>query len=222
MILKRLFQDLARHREARDAVAKDSKSAIAPSVLNVGGGSKQIPIPEHYASWTHLLLDVDAAGGPDIICDARKLTSLAAEQFNAVYCSHNLEHYYRHDVDKVLCGFLHLLLPDGFAEIRVPDLRVVMERFVDGNMDIEDVLYNSAAGPITIRDVIYGWAEQIEKSGVDFYAHKTGFTSTSLESVLRKAGFGTVLVAERKEAFELCALAFKGTPTDAHRVLLGL
>jgi hypothetical protein len=222
MILKSLFQDLARHRVARDAPAKDSNPATAPSVLNVGGGSKQIPIPEHYAGWNHLLLDVDPAGGPDIVCDARKLTSLSASEFNAIYCSHNLEHYYQHDVHKVLRGFLHLLLPDGFAEIRVPDMRIVMERFVNGNMDIEDVLYNSAAGPITIRDVIYGWAEQIEKSGVDFYAHKTGFTSTSLKAVLRKAGFATVLVAERNEAFELCALAFKGTPTVAQRTLLGL
>ena len=28
-------------------------------VLNVGGGSKEIPIPEHYEGWEHVLLDLD-------------------------------------------------------------------------------------------------------------------------------------------------------------------
>ncbi len=43
-------------------------------------------------------------------------------------------------------------------------------------MDLDDILYSSAAGPITVRDVVYGWGKQIEDSGVDFYAHKTGFS----------------------------------------------
>jgi hypothetical protein len=29
-------------------------------VLNVGGGSKVIPVPEHYGGWEHVLLDIDA------------------------------------------------------------------------------------------------------------------------------------------------------------------
>ena len=70
-------------------------------VLNVGGASKTIPIPPHYAGWEHLLLDIDPRGEPDIVCDARELTSLPPAQFDAVYCSHNLEHYYRYDGRRV-------------------------------------------------------------------------------------------------------------------------
>jgi len=55
-----------------------------------------------------------------------------------------------------------------------------MKHIVDTGVDIEDVLYTSAAGPITSRDVLYGWAVEIERSGQDFYAHKTGFTPKSL------------------------------------------
>jgi SAM-dependent methyltransferase len=139
----------------------------------------------HYAGWNHLLLDIDAAGNPDIVSDARELETHAPGVFDAIYCSHNLEHYYRHDGRKVLAGFRHVLKPDGFAEIRVPDLMSVMRRVVATGMDVDDVLYDSPAGPIAVRDVLYGLGRRIESSGVDFYAHKTGFSQASLGAFLR-------------------------------------
>jgi predicted SAM-dependent methyltransferase len=95
-------------------------------VLNVGGNSKAISLPPQCADFDHILLDIDPKGAPDIVCDARKLTSLDAGQFDAVYCSNNLEHYYRHDVRGVLAGFLHFLKENGFAHIRVPDIQELM------------------------------------------------------------------------------------------------
>jgi hypothetical protein len=83
-----------------------------PRVLNVGGNDKRIPIPPHYLGWDHVLLDIDANVHPDIVCDARQLTLLPAAEFDAVYCSHNFEHYYPHDGRKVLRGFLHVLRSD--------------------------------------------------------------------------------------------------------------
>lgn len=88
-------------------------------LLNVGGNNKDIPLPPSYADFEHHLLDVDASRRPDILCDARQLKTLPAAQYDAVYCSHNLEHYYRHEVLPVLTGFLHVLKDDGFADIRV-------------------------------------------------------------------------------------------------------
>jgi SAM-dependent methyltransferase len=191
-------------------------------VLNVGGGNKTIPIPPHYDGWEHVLLDVDSRGKPDIVCDARALDSLPAGQFDAVYCSHNLEHYYRHDGAKVLRGFLHVLKPDGFAEVRVPDLECVMRRVVKDNMGIVDVLYQSGAGPISVQDVIYGLGTEIEQSGSDFYAHKTGFTPKSLGQTLTAAGFGGVFLFVAPEIFETRALAFKQPPTEEQQQLLHL
>jgi hypothetical protein len=193
-----------------------------PRVLNVGGNDRRIPIPTHYAGWEHVLLDIDASLRPDIVCDARQLTSLAAAQFDAVYCSHNLEHYHRHEGSKVLRGFLHVLRADGFAEIHVPDLRAVMQRVIDSNLDIEDVLYHSGAGAISVRDVIYGFAKEIERSGHDYFAHKTGFTPRSLYDVLKAAGFRDVFVSVAAEAFEVRALAFKASATQKQRALLDL
>jgi hypothetical protein len=191
-------------------------------VLNVGGGNKKIPIPPHYAGWEHVLLDINPALGPDLVCDARHLDSLPGGQFDAIYCSHNLEHYYRHDTQSVLRGFLHVLKHDGFAEIRVPDLRAVMQRVVRDNLDLGAVLYQSGAGPITVLDVIYGLAREIEESGSDFQQHKAGFTPQYLGRTLESAGFGAIFLFASPDAYECRALAFRGGPTPYHQQLLKL
>lgn len=179
-------------------------------LLNVGGNSKSIPLPPQYATYEHLLLDIDPKGSPDIVCDARKLASLDPCQFDVVYCSHNLEHYYRHDVRKVLAGFLHVLKDGGFAHIRVPDIHELMRATIEMGLDIDDVLYQSPAGPIMVVDVLYGYSVEIERSGNDFYAHKTGFTQKSLLKVLRQSGFSKILISVGN--LEISAIAFKGVP----------
>lgn len=179
-------------------------------VLNVGGNSKLIPLPGQYAAYEHLMLDIDPASGADIVCDARQLTRLEAAQFDAVYCAHNLEHYHRHEVPLVLAGFLHVLKDGGFAEIRVPDLAAVMQAAVAGNLDVEDVLYHAVSGPITVLDVLYGYGLEIERSGKDYFAHKTGFSQASLMRVLKRSGFSTIF--SDRGRLEVVALAFKGSP----------
>ncbi len=172
-------------------------------VLNVGGGSKTIAIPEHYQGWQHLLLDIDARGEVDVVLDARDLELLESGQFDAVYCSHNLEHYYAHDVRMVLAGFAHVLKPEGFVEIRVPDIEGVARTMLERGLDIEDTLYVAQVGPITVRDVFYGYGREIEQSGQDFYAHKTGFTRASLTGALQRAGFTIVRALDPLGAFEV-------------------
>ena len=193
---------------------------MARKVLNVGGNSKDIAMPDIYNGWTQVWLDIDPSVNPDVLCDARELITLPANTYDAIYCSHNLEHYYRHDVKKVLAGFFHVLKKDGFAHIRVPDLGAVMREFVEKNMDINDTLYVSPAGPIAIQDVIYGWGKEIERSGNDFFAHKTGFTETSLIATLMDANFYQVYSGTG--AFEVAAFAFKDEPSPAELAAIGL
>ena len=191
-------------------------------VLNVGGNSKAIPIPPHYAGWDHLLLDIDPRGNPDVLADARELTALPAAQFDAVYCSHNLEHYYVHDARRVLQGFFHVLTDDGFAEVRVPDINGLLKHLVDTGRDIDDVIYVSPAGPITAHDMLYGLSVEIERSGQDFFAHKAGFTPKSLHRKLRAAGFSSIVMGGVPGAFELFAFAFKQAPRPDQLSLLGV
>lgn len=189
-------------------------------VLNVGGNNKAIALPPEYEGFEHLLLDIDPRGNPDIVCDARNLTQLDQGQFDAIYCSHNLEHYFRHDVPKVLAGFLHVLKDDGFAQIKVPDIGEVMRVVYEKKLDIEDALYQSAIGPIKVLDVLYGLGWEIERSGQDFFAHKTGFTQKSLVNALGQAGFQSMFAVA--ENLEINMLAFKGTPSHFAKELFGL
>ena len=190
------------------------------SVLSVGGSSREIPLPLQYDGWEVFVLDIDATREPDIVCDARELTRLPAGLYDAVYCSHNLEHYFEHDVPRVLAGFVHVLKPSGFAHIRVPDMGALMRAVAEKNMDIDDVLYESPAGPIRVKDVIYGYATEIERSGSDFFAHKTGFTRQSLKKTLLECGFPYVFVTDAD--LEIVALGFRGRPEAYATALFGL
>lgn len=221
MIISKVLKDLLQRRGDAPPGGADDAPDDRATVLNVGGGA-DIPIPKHYDSRRQRVLDIDPQCRPDVLCDARELETFDAGLFDAVHCSHNLEHYHRHDGARVLRGFVHVLKPGGFAEIRVPDLHIVMRRMLEAGLDVDDTLYVSPAGPISVLDVIYGLGRQIESSGNDFFAHKTGFTAKSLLAALRQAGFAEIYMGHNEAGFEIRALAFKGKPTDRQRALLGL
>jgi len=189
-------------------------------VLNVGGNSKKIPIPSQYDGWDHVLLDIDPTGNPDVVCDARDLETLPAGTYDSIYCSHNLEHYFKHDVRNVLAGFIHVLKEEGFVFIKVPDMGEVFRVMVERNMDIDDFLYESPSGPIAISDVIYGYGVEIETSGNDFYAHKTGFTQKSLTAALENVGFSYIFTSVGD--LEIKAIAFKTKPSDAAKAMFSI
>jgi hypothetical protein len=175
-------------------------------------------MPAPYKGWDQDLLDIDPAVKPDIVCDAKELSSLARSRYDAVYCSHNLEHFYRHEVPIVLAGFMHVLRPDGFAQIAVPDIAALFEA-VRGR-DITDTWYVCEGGRISFHDVLYGWGAQLE-GGNEFYAHKTAFTRKSLTKALADAGFAKVMVAS-DEFGNLHAYAFKRRPQPELLKRLGI
>jgi SAM-dependent methyltransferase len=201
-----------------------SSNSSGPSkvVLNVGAGSSNIGIPDYYASWRQERLDIDPKCKPDVLLDARNLRTLKAETYDAIYCSHNLEHYHRRDAALVIQGFAHILKPDGFVEIAVPDLAWVMRHVVEQHLDIDDLLYHTASGmPILVRDVIFGYHKEVEIEGNDFFLHKTGFTPPSLVRLCHQNGLPYNAVGSRF-IFEITGFFFKQYPTEEHQRLLGL
>ncbi len=191
-----------------------------PRVLNVGGGSKAIDLPEFYTGWEQVFLDIDPSVSPDVCCDARELTTLDKGLYDAVYCSHNLEHYYRHDAVKVLAGFRHVLKSDGVAHIRVPDVMKAVQHVVVNEGDLDTVLYESPIGPISFRDLLYGHAGLVEKAGRDFMAHKNGFSKISLKKFMNDNGFPYVAILSH--GFEVTAMAFTESPSERIRALIGM
>ena len=175
-------------------------------VLNVGGGTSRIS-DQRYFGWEQRILDIDPAVNPDILLDAKEMNTLEARSYDAVYCSHNLEHFYFHEVPLVLEGFIHVLKEDGFAEIAVPNLTNLFQEMHRHNLDIMDVWYRTGENnPITFHDTLYGWNAAM-KGGNLYYAHKCGFTASSLHAECVRAGFKSVWVAE--QGANLLAFAYK-------------
>ena len=131
------------------------------SLLHVGCGGDSIP------SWMdgfkEVRLDIDEQHKPDIVASMVDLGDIG--EYDAIYCSHCLEHVCEHDVRKALSEFKRVLKPGGFAMVFVPDLENVKAN--------DDVLYESPAGPITGLDLMYGHRAQLEDN--PYMAHKHGF-----------------------------------------------
>lgn len=186
--------------------------------LDVGGGAGNRWNPPYYSHLRRVCLDVDPKVKPDICLDARLLRWQEPEQYEAILCSHNLEHYDPDDVEVVLQGFLQVLKSDGFVEILVPNIPRICEIMMHNQHDLDDLFYRSGRGRVYFRDTIYGFAQEIADSGQSFYAHKTGFSPLSLQQVLLQNGF--CLVAISCPEIDIRALAFKNPPTAYHQKLL--
>jgi hypothetical protein len=82
-------------------------------------------------------------------------------------------------------------------------LREVAELVVRG--DLEAVAYESAVGPITALDMLFGHGRSIER-GNSFMTHHTGLTVERAGRLLIEAGFHEARVS-RAMRYELWALA---------------
>lgn len=175
-------------------------------VLNAGCGPA---IPDRLqrtfrnGAWQEVRMDVDPRVSPDIIGALEDLGQIADRSFDAVYCSHSLEHLHPHDVVSALRGTARILRPDGFALITTPDLEPIAALIVQGRA--EEVAYLSPAGPITALDMVYGHAASIA-AGNHFMAHNTGFTEDRIARLLLEARFEEVLVV-KGQSYDLFALA---------------
>ena len=169
-------------------------------MLNVGGGGAR-NVPEEFAGWDQHVLDIDPNVSPDVCLDAKLMRQLPPAQYDAVVCSHNLEHYFRHEVPLVIAGILWVLKSDGYAVITVPDMAALLS----SGKDLDDVWYMAGDKPITFHDVMYGWGEMIA-GGNEYYAHKCGFTPQSLYRTLMAAGFAKTEIS--MDGFNIRARAY--------------
>lgn len=149
--------------------------------------------------WLHgeeVRLDIDPAHRPDIVADMRHIGDIGP--FDALYCSHALEHLYPHEVRPTLEGFRRVLNDRGHALIIVPDL--------EDARPTEAPLFNAPAGPITGLDLYYGKRSFIESS--PYMAHHTGFVSETLRDALLGAGFSHA-ETRRLPCFNLFGVAIR-------------
>lgn len=191
------------------------------TVLNVGSGGKGAKLPPWFDGWDVTRLDIDPKVEPDLLMDARGLETMDGALFDAVYCSHNLEHYSPHDGGVVLRGMLHVLKDGGFADIHVPNIGGVIDCAGDNNWDLDEVMYKSQAGPICLRDMLYGYERQRDASpNPDFMLHRNAFSARTLYLLMSWAGFAHCFSVQM--TFDLRCVGFNSAPSDEQLAAIGL
>ena len=150
------------------------------SLLHVGCGGDTAP--EWAKSYREVRLDIDEKYSPDIVASMVDMGDIG--QFDALYCSHALEHLHYSDVGKALSEFYRVLVPGGVALVFVPNIEWVRPT--------DDVLYVSPGGPVSGLDLIYGMRSLSKEN--PYMMHKTGFVPESFESMLKTAGFSQVTI----------------------------
>lgn len=165
-----------------------------PSLLHAGCGRS--PKPDWADAYTEVRLDIDPGVQPDIVASLTDLGDIGP--YDAAYLSHCLEHFYPHEVPKVLAELRRVLKPGGFVVIVVPDLEDIRPT--------DDVVYVSPGGPICGLDMIYGGGGLIQAS--PYMAHHCGFVRDTLQRVLDASEFSKAVV-ERIDGFNLLAAAVR-------------
>jgi hypothetical protein len=120
--------------------------------------------------------NVDVFDGPDvdIESDISDLSMFGDETVSEIYCSHALEHFPHTDTQRVLTEWCRVLKKGSKCHISVPDFEVIVR------------LYKTGGLTDFLRNLI--WGDQI----YDKAFHYTGFTFSTLNSLLRKSGFSWV------------------------------
>lgn len=154
------------------------------------------PLPDWLDDYEEVRLDIDPDCEPHILASMTDLGEIGP--FDAIYCSHALEHLFPHDAVKALSEFRRVLKPGGHAVIFVPDLEDVKPD--------EEPLYDSPSGVICGRDLYYGLARYVEAS--EFMAHRSGYVRATLARTVREAGFAKTEV-RRLSGWNLMAVAVK-------------
>lgn len=200
----------------RIEIEERQKAMNAKTILHVGPGHRsngaKLPAAFQGSEWRELRLDIDPANEPDIVGSMLDMAAVADASVDAIYSAHNIEHVYAHEVPQVLKEFLRVLKPDGFLVVTCPDLQTVCQLVAEDKLG--DAAYTSPAGPISPLDILYGHGAALA-AGHLYMAHKTGFTLKTLTQALQTAGFQTIASKRRARAFDLWALATKGTMQEA-------
>ena len=165
------------------------------SLLHVGCGGD--PLPEWAEGrYQETRLDISPDHTPDILASMVDMGEIGS--YDAIHCSHALEHLMPHEVSVALSEFIRVLNPGGFAVVFVPDL--------EGVQATEEPLFEAPCGTITGLDLLYGLRKLLPS--MPFMAHKTGFVSDTLRKAFEAAGFSKVEV-QRLPNYNLMAVAVK-------------
>lgn len=119
--------------------------------------------------------------GVDRVCDVFNLNSYAAGSVDEIFAKDILEHCSRRNVRSVLGSWIALLKPGGIITVICPNLRLLADRWVRGELRTEQY----------VRQV-YGEQDH------DGNTHRNGFDKELLTQYLRGAGVRSIEVLDER------------------------
>jgi hypothetical protein len=159
-------------------------------------------------------VDVDGTVNPDYLASIADLREIPDSSIDAIWCSHCVEHLFAYEVPLAFAEFRRVLTDTGFACIIVPDLQAIAHWIAEDRL--HDMIYRSAAGPITAHDMIWGFGPAIAR-GKPEMAHRCGFTPTLFLESLKVAGFSEIVLRRRAHLLELAGLALQKQSESAEQ-----
>jgi len=169
---------------------KPLRPAVDKTVLNVGFGGmpiKDLLYTEVFEGYREVSLDIDTKFNPDILADVTDISHIPNNFVDCAYTSHMIEHIDYFKVSSVISELLRVCKPGGYVRILTPNLQSIGEKIASG--DLLDVVYESAGGPISPIDIIYGHRHSVHKNRVDFMRHRTGFSRKVFEHIAKEHNF---------------------------------
>ncbi|MDE2111507.1 MAG: methyltransferase domain-containing protein [Alphaproteobacteria bacterium] len=170
-IMLRLRNFLTR-QNARIARAVSSRGA--PLFLNLGSG----PRGRADARWINI--DGFQDRNVDFLLDIVRPLPLPDAAFAGVFCEHVLEHFSQEDGEKIAREIFRVLSPECRFRVVVPDAETIIRAYCDS----PDVLRGKRGG--TAAEAVNSYFRQR-------YEHQFLYDWPTMEQMLRRAGFGTVI-----------------------------
>lgn len=144
-----------------------------------------------------------------LIHDIRKSLPFPDSSVAALYASHVLEHLYREEGQKLIAESFRVLQARGVLRIVVPDLRAIVEEYLQGCAAPHKTFGSESPMPADLlnQKLLMRWPTpasshllyRIYNSWQDFHTHKWMYDADSLGALLKSVGFVEV---ERKECYE--------------------
>lgn len=157
------------------------------TILNVGFGGSKISDQIHtedFTDYREISLDIDKKYNPDIIADIYNISHIPDKFVDVVYTSHMIEHIHYFKVPSVLKEMLRITKDNGFVRLVTPNMKMVADRVASG--DMLGTVYDSAGGPISTMDILYGSRYHTHRHSSDFMVHKCGFTKLVWDDIAKK------------------------------------
>jgi predicted SAM-dependent methyltransferase len=131
-------------------------------------------------------ITVDVTGNCDLFWDLRKGLPFPDQTVSRIYSSHFFEHLSFKEIQQFLKECRRVLIPGGHFSICVPNARVFLEAYFQGNESRRDLLqYEPACNHTTAMDYVNYIAYMADE-------HKYMFDDENLLFILKAANFRNV------------------------------